>query len=265
MNEEHALGFAQHLADVARPIALRYFRTSGDATLKADKSPVTTADREIEIMLRQMIHKRYPHHGIIGEEYGHTPGKSYNWILDPIDGTTGFIMGNPLFGTLIGLLREDKPVAGLIDIPATGERWTGTPHNATFNDGFDYCAATVSNCDSIGRARLYATPLHHAQTDERGPIDALSQRASITRPVCDCYAYGLLASGHCDLIVEVDLEPYDYLPLVPVIEGAGGRLSDWKGDPLSLNSDGRIIAASTKPLLDAAIDVLSSLKYGAIY
>ncbi len=259
MNAKQALGFAQHLADITRPIALRYFRTSLEVTLKADKSPVTVADRKIESALRRLIHERYPHHGIIGEEYGCMPGKTYNWILDPIDGTKSFVMGNPLFGTLIGLLRDDEPIVGLIDLPATGERWTGDGHYTTFNDGVNDCAATVSNCNSIGQARLYATPPWGAHTDERDRIDVLIKQASITLPVCDCYAYGLLASGHCDLIVETDLEPYDYLPLVPVIEGAGGWLTDWKGDPLRLNSDGRVVAAGSRPLLDAAVGVLGSL------
>jgi histidinol phosphatase-like enzyme (inositol monophosphatase family) len=259
MNAKQALGFAQHWADITRPIALRYFRTSPEVTLKADKSPVTVADRKIESALRRLIHEQYPHHGIIGEEYECTPIKTYNWILDPIDGTKSFVMGNPLFGTLIGLLREDEPVAGLIDLPAMRERWTGDGHYTTFNDGANDCAAIVSNCNSIGQARLYVTPSCSAPTDERYRMDELIKQVSITLPVCDCYAYGLLASGHCDLIVEMGLEPYDYLPLVPVIEGAGGWLTDWKGNPLGLNSDGRVVAAGSRPLLDAALRVLASL------
>src|SRR5687768_15483748 len=158
MNAKQALGFAQHLADITRPIALQYFRTSLEVTLKADKSPVTVADRKIESALRRLIHERYPHHGIIGEEYECTPAKTYNWIIDPIDGTKSFVMGNPLFGTLIGLLRGDEPIVGLIDLSATGERWTGDGHHTMLNDGVSDCTATVSNCNSIGQARLYATP-----------------------------------------------------------------------------------------------------------
>lgn len=256
MNEKQTLVFAQHLADITRPIALRYFRTAQEVTLKADKSPVTAADRKIESVLRRLIHEQYPNHGVIGEEYERTPATTYHWILDPIDGTKSFVMGNPLFGTLIGLLREDEPVAGLIDLPALGERWTGDGHYTAFNDGANDRAAIVSNCNSIGQARLYVTPPGSEHTDERFRIHALIEQVSITMPVCDCYAYGLLASGHCDLVVETGLEPYDYLPLVPVIEGAGGCLTDWKGNPLGLNSNGRVVAAGSRPLLDAAIRVL---------
>lgn len=266
IDEKQALGFAQHLADAARTVALQYFRTSLDIICEADESPVTVADCEIESLLRQLIHERYPHHGIIGEEYGHapgvSPGENYSWILDPIDGTKSFIMGNPLFGTLIGLLRRDEPVIGLIDLPATGERWIGAGKSTIFNDGTKDCPAVVSKCHSIEQTRLYIAPAlgQAGQADEQYGIAALSRRVALTNPVCDCYAYGLLASGHCDLVVESGLEPFDYLPLVPVINGAGGWITDWDGNPLSLNSDGRVIAAATKPLLEAAINVLINVK-----
>ena len=129
-----------------------------------------------------------------------------------------------------------------------------------FNDGMNDCAAAVSKCRSIEQARLYMAPPERRHADKRYGMAALSRRAALTQPVCDCYAYGLLASGHCDLVVESGLEPFDYLPLVPVINGAGGWMTDWSGNPLSLNSDGRVIAAASKPLLEAAIDVLTSFK-----
>jgi inositol-phosphate phosphatase/L-galactose 1-phosphate phosphatase/histidinol-phosphatase len=161
IDEKQALGFAQHLADTAGTLALRYFRTSLDIICKADKSPVTVADCEIESLLRQLIHERYPHHGIIGEEYGHvpgvSPGESYSWIVDPIDGTKSFIMGNPLFGTLIGLLRGDKPVIGLIDLPATGERWIGAGKSTTFNDGMNDCGSQQMLLHRAG-STIYDTP-----------------------------------------------------------------------------------------------------------
>jgi histidinol phosphatase-like enzyme (inositol monophosphatase family) len=231
-----------------------------DIIYKADKSPVTTADKEIEIALRQVIHERYPHHAIIGEEYGKVRGSAYSWILDPLDGTKSFVMGNPLFGTLIGLLHEEEPVFGLIDVPAMGEQWTGDGKFTRCNNRLNGCATTVSGCYFIDRARLYATPPpHFSFSDERKAVDALSRQVAIARPGCDCYAYGLLASGYCDLVVETGLEPYDYLPIVPIVEGAGGWMTDWKGRPPGLNSDGRIIAAATKPLLDAALDSLMRL------
>ncbi|ODT67597.1 MAG: hypothetical protein ABS69_17610 [Nitrosomonadales bacterium SCN 54-20] len=259
MDQEEALEFAQHLADVSRSIALRYFRTSLDICWKEDSSPVTIADCKIESTLRSVIRNRYPDHGIIGEEYTCTPGGRYSWILDPIDGTKSFTMGNPLFGTLIGLLDDGQPIAGLVDLPAMGERWGGTGRRTTFTDGISNGQANVSSCRSIDAARLYIAAPPEAGSDEKyAGIEALYRVAAITRPVCDCYAYGLLASGYCDLVVEDNLEPCDYLPLVPMINGAGGQITDWTGKPLTLNSDGRVIAASTERLLEAAIEVLHS-------
>lgn len=259
MDQEEALEFAQHLADVSRSIALRYFRTSMDICWKKDASPMTIADCKIESTLRSVIHSRYPDHGIIGEEYDCIPGGRYSWILDPIDGTKSFTMGNPLFGTLIGLLDDGQPIAGLVDLPAMGERWGGTGRRTTFTDGISNGQANVSGCRSIDAARLYIAASSGADSDEKyAGIETLYRGAAITRPVCDCYAYGLLASGYCDLVIEDNLEPCDYLPLIPIINGAGGQITDWTGKPLTLNSDGRVIAASTEPLLNAAIEVLRS-------
>jgi histidinol phosphatase-like enzyme (inositol monophosphatase family) len=271
MDTGQALAFGNYLADCARKIALRYFRTPLDITLKTDESPVTVADREIEHILRLAIQERYPNHGIIGEEYGRTPGKS-SWIVDPIDGTIGFIMGNPLFGTLIGFLDSGEPLIGLIDVPAMRERWVGDSKATLFYNGSNghgsSCpgsngqVVTVSSCESLDRARLYIASLSVLDAGGShavGPIDALNKRVAMSRPSCDCYAYGLLASGHCDLVLEDDLEPYDYLPIVPVVQGAGGWMTDWKGNPLNLHSDGRVIAAASKPLLDATVDALQKL------
>jgi histidinol phosphatase-like enzyme (inositol monophosphatase family) len=262
----HALAFAQHLADTVRPIALRYFRTSPHIFFKADNTPVTAADREIETMLRRGIREKYPGHGVIGEEYDGAPDTDYTWILDPIDGTRSFIIGNPLFGTLIGLLEYQHPFIGLIDCPAMRERWWGDGGKTIYHDGIKERAAHVSRCRSIDRARLYV-PHYIPQTDnssfeekhleERQAIGQLSNHASASQPVCDCYAYGLLASGHCDLVIETGLGPTDYFPLVPVVEGAGGQISDWEGNPLDCDSDGRIIAASSEELAKTAVEILS--------
>lgn len=256
MHDKQALEFAQSLADAARPIALRYFRTPLEITRKTDESAVTVADQEIESTLRTLIHERFLHHGIIGEEYGSAPDVDHTWILDPIDGTKSFIMGNPLFGTLIGLLRGNNPFIGIIDIPAMGERWIGNGKHTTFNDGINSCAAMVSNCEVIEHARLYATSSAFPKLRERNAIEILGKQVSVMQPACDCYAYGQLAAGHCDLVIEMSLEPYDFLPLIPVVKGAGGWMTDWEGNPLSLNSDGRVIAAASKALLETTIHAL---------
>lgn len=258
VDHEQALEFAQYLADVGGQIALRYFRTSLEISCKPDQSPVTAADFEIESTLRRLIRERYPRHGIIGEEYGGMPASDYSWVVDPLDGTLSFAMGNPLFGILVGLLFHHEPIIGLIDLPALKERWIGDGKLTKFTGGDQVHVVKAGRCHSIEEARLYVSTPHLTPSSERPLINALCQRAAVAQHGCDCYAYGLLASGHCDLVVESGLGPCDYLPLVPVIRGAGGWIADWQGDPLGLNSGERIIAAANRPLLDAVIDALAA-------
>lgn len=258
IEHEQALGFAQHLADIGGGIARRYFRGPLEISCKPDQSPVTVADFEIECTLRQLIRERYPHHGIIGEEYGSMRAGDYSWVIDPIDGTGSFAMANPLFGILIGLVFQNEPIIGLIDLPALKERWIGDRKFAKFIDRDQVRVVKASHCHLIEEARLYFSTPHPAPHAEANLIDTLCQRAAVAYPACDCYSYGLLASGHCDLVVESGLEPCDYLPLIPVVTGAGGWITDWNGRALGLASGDRVLAAATKPLLDAAIDALAA-------
>jgi myo-inositol-1(or 4)-monophosphatase len=248
------LALALRLADAARPIAMAHFRSALAIEHKSDHSPVTIADRAIEAELRNLIQERFPSHAILGEEYGSSPGTEFTWVLDPIDGTKSFITGMPLFGTLIALLHGQQPVLGLIDIPATGERWLGQRGK---DSQFNGIAARASACRRIEDARVFTTSPDMFDVDAWRRFDALSRRAAFRRFGGDCYIYGLLASGHCDLVIETGLQPYDFLALVPVIEGAGGRISDWRGQPLSLHSDGRVIAAATDELWREALDALA--------
>jgi len=220
---------------------------------KCDGSPVTVADLEIETELRRRLAERFPDHGIIGEETGGTKGEHYTWVLDPIDGTQSFISGSPLFGLLIGVLHDECPVLGLIDIPATTERWVGDGGRTLFNDR----EARVSTCRSLPEARLYTTSLDVHAPDEHKRLDRLCSEVPFKCYDGNCYAYGLLASGHCDLVVDFGLDPSDYLPLVAVITGAGGSITDWDGRPLRLDSDGRVIAAASRKLLEQAIETLN--------
>jgi inositol-phosphate phosphatase/L-galactose 1-phosphate phosphatase/histidinol-phosphatase len=265
LSVERAIAFAHRLADTARPISLRYFRTSPDIFFKTDNTPVTVADREIEVMLRRSIREEYPGHDVVGEEYGGVPDARYTWILDPVDGTRSFVIGNPLFGTLIGLLEHRRPLIGLIDCPAMEERWWGNGLRARYHDGLKEHGAHVSHRRSIENARIYVpryipktndASLEERDLEERQAIGELSDRAAVCEPGCDCYAYGLLASGHCDLVIETGLEPADYLPLVPVVKGAGGQIIDWEGNSLDFDSDGRVVAAASEELAKAAIEIL---------
>lgn len=247
------LAFAQELADAARPIAMGYFRQLVEVETKADHSPVTIADRMIESEMRRMISARFPGHGVFGEEFAEHKGGEYTWVLDPIDGTRSFITGMPLFGTLIALMRGAEPMLGVMDFPALRERWVGRAGGATLYNGQ---AARTSDCREIARSRCYCTSPDMFEAQDAKRFDALSRSAAMRRFGGDCYAYALLASGHCDLVVEAGLKPYDYLPLVSVIEGAGGRITDWQGRRLGFESDGRVIAAASEALLQEAIHAL---------
>jgi inositol-phosphate phosphatase / L-galactose 1-phosphate phosphatase / histidinol-phosphatase len=247
------LAFAGELADTVRPIVLSYFRTPLDIVYKPDESPVTTADRTIERHLRERIEARFPEHGIFGEEMGIKPGNAFTWIIDPIDGTKSFITGFPLFGTLISLVHDERPFCGLIDIPATGERWTATPGGALFNGG----PARTSACDTVAAARFYTTSPDMFAGREADMFERLSKSAKLRRFGGDCYMYGLLASGHCDLVLEAGLQPYDYMALVPIVQGAGGCITDWDGSELSLRSDGRVLASATPKLHTEALALIN--------
>lgn len=248
------LAFAETLADAARPLALSHFRTPLEVISKLDESPVTIADRAIETALRSMIEDRFPDHGIFGEELGIKPGNDYTWVIDPIDGTKSFITGFPLFGTLISLVHAGKPFCGLIDIPATGERWLGQPGQTRFG----LRNARASTCERLSEARFYTTsPDMFAGTDAE-LFARLSQRAKLRRFGGDCYLYGLLSSGHCDIVLETGLQPYDYMALVPVVTGAGGCITDWQGNPLTLNSTGQVLACATPRLHEEALALLAA-------
>jgi myo-inositol-1(or 4)-monophosphatase len=247
------LRFANQLADLARPLARSYFRTPLDVIAKDDASPVTIADREIERHLRQAIEVSYPDHGIFGEESGIKPGNAWTWVIDPIDGTKSFVSGMPLFGTLIALAEGGKARYGVIDMPMLAERWVGTPTTAYFNGTM----AKTSNCQELGQARFYTTSPDMFRGDEVSQFERLSTMAGLRRFGGDCYIFGLLASGHVDLVLETGLQPYDYMALIPVIEGAGGCISDWKGVPLSISSSGQVLASASRRLHDAALATLN--------
>lgn len=247
--------FVNTLADQARPASLAHFRSPAlNIETKDDLSPVTRADRETEAVLRHLIGERFPDHGILGEETGQTEvDRDFVWVLDPIDGTRSFVCGSPLWGTLIALAWRGWPVLGVIDAPALGERWVGCVGLPTTRDG-RVCRTRA--LPSMDRARLYtSTPdLFHGEGLAR--FDALSAQVADRRFGGDCYSYGLLASGWIDLVVDPEMKPYDYMALVPVVEGAGGRVTDWRGRALTLDSDGWVLAAGDATGHAAAVAAL---------
>jgi inositol-phosphate phosphatase / L-galactose 1-phosphate phosphatase / histidinol-phosphatase len=249
-----ALQLSVQLADTARGIARQYFREPLVVERKADHSPVTRVDRAIETEMRRMIRAAFPAHGIQGEEFAAEPGGEFTWVLDPIDGTKSYISGFPLFGSLIALRRGEQAVLGIIEAPALNERWIGCEGQPT---QFNGRVVGTSNCRTLAGACVYTTTTDSYSPDERRHFDALCAQAGMRRFGGDCYLYGMLACGYCDLVIEVGLKPHDYLALIPVVEGAGGRISDWRGAPLGAGCQGLVLAAANEPLWRQAIEALA--------
>ncbi len=247
--------FAAALADGARPLSRRWFRApSLGVDRKRDASPVTRADREVEQFLRQSISARFPDHGLFGEEQGiERADAAVTWIIDPIDGTRSFITGWPIYGMLLAVLVDGHPVLGQIDMPALGERWIGRQNRPTL---FNEMPVHTSGCRHLAEASAYTTSPDSFAPEDWASFDRVTRGARERRFGGDCYSYALLASGHIDLVIESGLQPYDYLPLVPVVAGAGGIITDWAGRTLSTQSDGRVIAAATPALHAEAMAVL---------
>jgi inositol-phosphate phosphatase/L-galactose 1-phosphate phosphatase/histidinol-phosphatase len=245
------LALAEALADAARALIAGYFRQQLAVDDKSDRSPVTIADREAEAAMRRLIEARFPDHGILGEEHGGVRAEAeFLWVLDPIDGTKSFISGIPLFGTLIALLHRGRPVLGVIDQPILRERWLGAAGRPTTLNGAPVHARP---CPSLAAATLFSTaPDSMFASFEAEGFARLRRAVKLMRSGADCYAYAQLASGFIDLVVEGQLKPYDYCALVPVIEGAGGVITDWQGQPLGLASDGKVIACGDPALAAAA-------------
>jgi inositol-phosphate phosphatase/L-galactose 1-phosphate phosphatase/histidinol-phosphatase len=250
------LAFAHELADRAGEVLRRHYRAPISVDYKADESPVTIADREAESAMRELIRATYPDHGIEGEEFGAERADALLvWHLDPIDGTKSFITGRPLFGTLVGLSRAGAPVLGLIDQCILRERWVGESGRGSSWNGE---AIRVRACPALDQAVLYATsPLMFEAGAERAAFERVQRAVRYPLFGGDCYVYGLLAMGFVDLIVESDLDCHDFMALVPVVEGGGGVMTDWRGRPLHAASDGRIVAAGDRRVHQAALELLT--------
>lgn len=252
---QHLIQLAHSLADQAGKIARDYFRKPLDLKLKTGRYLVTEADQAIEQYLRDTILTHYPDHGILGEEYGTTGEASeYLWVIDPIDGTTAFAAGKPTFTTLIALIKNDKPLFGLIDQPILKERWMGIRHQKT-QMNTQFCQPSRINL--LAEARLNCTtPDMFQDLRSQKIFSALKKTVMSISYGGDAYAYGLLAMGYIDVILEADLKFYDVATLIPVIEGAGGIVTDWQGHPLTQTFDGTCLAAANVDLHRQALEVI---------
>ncbi len=222
-----------------------------------DFDPVTEADRAAERVMREALGVRYPDHGIVGEEYPATnPEAELCWTLDPIDGTRAFITGYPLWGVLIGLKHHGAPIFGLMDQPFTRERFYATDDGAIARIAGEEKRMRTRPCPNLGDAVLATTsPDLLADGFERDRFELLSRDVKLRRFGGDCYSYCMLGAGHIDLVVEAGLKSFDILPLIPIIEKAGGRVTSWDGGDAS--QGGRVIASGDKRLHDRALKILN--------
>jgi inositol-phosphate phosphatase/L-galactose 1-phosphate phosphatase/histidinol-phosphatase len=250
------LELALRLADAAGAAIRPYFRQPLAVEDKTDLTPVTIADRAAEQAMRSLIESRFPEHGIIGEEFGRVrEDAELVWTLDPIDGTKSFISGVPLFGTLIALTRTRHPILGIIDQPVSRERWVGVAGRpTTLNGAVIRCRA----CPALAGATLFATTPDMFKEGDAAAFVQVSGAVKLTRFGADCYAYGLLAAGFIDLVLEASLKPYDFCAMVPIVEGAGGLATDWRGADLDIASDGRILVAGDRRTHRAALELIGS-------
>lgn len=251
------IALACRLADAAGAVIRQHFRTGCAVETKNDLSPVTIADRAAEQAMRALLAAEAPRDGVIGEELGSIAGDTgRQWVLDPIDGTTSFVAGRPIFGTLIALVIDGWPAVGVIDQPILGERWVGAVGRPTLLNGEP---ARTRPCRTLAEATLATTGPHYFDDHQGAHFMALATKTAHRRLLFggDCYNYGLLASGYVDLVAEAGLKLHDFAALVPVVEGAGGRMCDWAGDPLTAASVGDVLAIGDPARADEAIEALA--------
>ena len=234
-------GIAHALADASGRVIRRYFRAPLAVDDKDDASPVTVADREAERAIRELLAEKRPGDGVIGEEFGSERADAeFVWVIDPIDGTKSFLAGRPIFGTLIAATRRGVPVLGVIDQPVSGERWIARRGaGAAFNGG----PIAVRDCPRLGEAVVATTSPRLFTPDGMARFETVEKAAKHAVFGGDCYNYGLLAMGRIDVVVESGLKPHDFCALAPVVEEAGGTITDWSGRPLDAESGGDVAAA----------------------
>jgi len=255
------VAFAHLLADASGAAILPHFRAPIGVSNKAGKDgfdPVTAADEAAERVISDAIAQRWPEHGVVGEEHGiRNPDARLQWVVDPIDGTRAFIMGWPMWGTLIGLLDAGTPILGMMDQPFTRERFWSGPDGACMSTlGKGTVPIRTRPCASLSDAILSTThPDLFAAGEETGRLDRVRSKVRMTRYGGDCYGYCLLAAGFSDLIIEAGLKPYDIVALIPIIEKAGGRVTTWDGKPAT--AGGRIVASGDPRLHDAVLELLA--------
>jgi histidinol phosphatase-like enzyme (inositol monophosphatase family) len=256
--QEELWRVAHRLADLARPITLAPFRSGALDISNKDEAgfdPVTQADRAAETAMRAALAELRPRDGILGEEFGAKTGTSgLTWVLDPIDGTRAYLSGTPTWGVLIALSDASGPRLGIIDQPFTAERFAGGFGRATLTGPHGDAALSTRATASLSEAILFTTFPEVGTPAERAGFDAVARSVRLTRYGMDCYAYGLLAAGQIDLVIEAGLQAYDIAAPIAVIEAAGGLVSNWQGGAAA--GGGRVLAAANPQVHAAALDLL---------
>lgn len=255
---EDLYNFAHQLADAAQKPALQHFRQRPEVQNKLGSGqfdPVTLADRDAEKAIRSLIESQYPDHNIRGEEFGEKQtGSEWKWIIDPIDGTRAYISGLPVWGVLIGLYYSGQPVLGIMDQPFTGERFTGSAKGAFLYQDGDRTKISTKPCLSLEEATISTTDPYLFNNQERLAFETIRETSRMQRYGLDCYAYSMLAMGGIDLVVESGLQDYDIAALIPIIEAAGGIISNWSGG--SPAKGGQILASGDLQLHKTALEIL---------
>ena len=260
VNTDELIAFAEFLADEARRILRESNATPTDVQYKADASPVTDLDRRIEAHIRTIIDDRFPEHGVLGEEHGSRDlDAELVWVLDPIDGTAPFIAGIPVYGTLIGLAHHGRPFIGVIDHPATDDRWVGLAGGFARHNGR---AVRTRHCGLLEDAFVTNSNPDFFDAGEMRAFSALKSRVRYVQYGGSCYAYATLASGRTDIGLDAKFDPFDVFAPAAVIEGAGGVVTDWSGKAIDLEWRGQILAAGCTEMHERAMAVLASCKDG---
>ncbi len=259
------LEFAHRLADAAGAVIRPYFRRpivveEKKSSNRGGFDPVTMADKAAEQEIRALIAKTYPNDGILGEEFGDTPGTSeYRWVLDPIDGTRAFITGQTMWGSLIALEKNNERLLGLLDQPFLRERFVGHGGRAEFCSPQGKSPLSTRRCAKLANAVVTTThPLAHFSAEEAAYFSAVEAQARFSRYGGDCYAYGLVAMGFIDLVMEAGLRHWDTAALIPIVEGAGGIITDWEGNPVT--DHGNVLAAGDASLHSEVLALLGAAR-----
>ena len=243
-----------NLVEASGAVLRRHFRAGLKGDIKGDGSPVTIADKETERAIREILDRKRPQDGIVGEEEGaKNKDAEYVWVIDPIDGTKPFMTGRPTFVTLLALLRNGKPIYGIIDQPISGERWIGIAGKPTTFNGKP---VKTRACADLKSAVVYAGSVEFGEPG-RSKFFRMADKASVTTIGGDAYAYGLLSMGFIDVCVDWSMQLYDCMALTPVIEGAGGVITMWNGKPIGFDLDGTVAAAGDKRVHAEAMAALN--------